>query len=187
MQKNRAIASARAFLNSSRFEIVAEILGLQPKHDWTQWEDSEGNRLKISKNKAVYIYPAKIDAVSTKDVYRKSQPNTIAEHSYWVLAVFGKTETIFAFLGNDGMLRCCYFQNNKWKYNIPPIFLGFQTLDLIASWYIDTDPRKISSFKLSHPKSFEIEEAWVTGYPTNDTTLQERIQCHLTNQSLVEQ
>lgn len=186
MQKNRAIASARAFLNSSRFELIVDILGLQPKGDWTQWEDSEGNRLKISKNKAVHIYPSSGEAETTKDVYRKARPSTIAEHSYWVLAAFGQKETILTFLGNDGVLRCSYFENNIWKYNISPVLLGFQALDFIASGYIDTDPRKIRSLRITYPKGFEIEEVWATGYPTNDTTLQERIQCHLTNQSLAE-
>lgn len=186
MQKNRAIVSARAFLDSTSFELVVDILGLQPKKDWTQWEDSEGNLLKVAKNKTVHVYPAKEEAEATMDVYRKARPSVIADHSYWVLAAFGREKSIFAFLGNDGVLRCSYFENNTWKMNLPPVLIGFQALNIVASGYIDIDPRKIRSIKLSYPKGFEIEEAWATGYPTTDTTLQERIQCHLTNQSLAE-
>jgi hypothetical protein len=186
MQKKRAIVSARAFLNSPRFDLIVQILRLNPQGDWTKWQDPEGNYLKISKNKTVYVYPFKLDSQFTKDVYRKARPETIARYSYWVLAIFGKTQTILSFLGNDGTLRCCYFENCIWKYNISPILLGYKTLDLIASEYLEVPPKKIVIPTLSYQKKLDIEEAWVSGYPA-DSNLQEKIQCHLmTNQNLPE-
>lgn len=188
MQKKRAIASARAFLNAPRFGLIVDILNLNPKWDWTQWQDPEGNYLKISKNKAIHVYPSKQELESTKDVYRKARPETIARHSYWVLAMFGETQSVLSFLGNDGTLRCCYFENNIWKFNISPMLLGYKILDCIVFGYIETEPRKVKIPKISYPKNFNIEEAWATGYPVVDDNLQERIQCHLmTNQSLQEQ
>lgn len=188
MQKKRAIASARAFLNAPCFELIVEILKLSPKGDWTQWQDFEGNTLKISKNKTVHIYLSKQEVGITNDVYRKARPVSIAKHSYWTLAMFGKTQSLLSFIGNDGTLRCCYFENNVWKCNLPPIVLGYQTLGYIASGYIETEPRKIVLPKIIYLKNFEIEEAWASSYPVTDTNLQERIQCHLmTNQSLLEQ
>lgn len=188
MQKKRAIASARAFLNAPRFDVVVEILKINPKGDWTQWQDFEGNTLKISKNKAVHVYPSKHDLEVTKDVYRKARPDSIAKNSYWVLAMFGKTQSILSFLGNDGTLRCCYFENNIWKCNIAPVLLGYQVLNYIASGYIEIESRKIAIPKIGYSRNFDIEEVWASGYPVTDTNLQEKIQCHLmTNQSLPEQ
>jgi hypothetical protein len=187
MQKKRAIASARAFLNAPRFDLIVEILKLNPEEDWTKWQDIEGNQLKISKNKAIHVYHSKQESEYTNDVYRKAKPVNIAKHSYWVLALFGSTQSILSFIGNDGTLRCCYFENNIWKCNLPPIMLGYQILGYIASGYIETESRKIAIPIIGYPKRFKIEEAWASGYPVADTNLKERIQCHLmTNQSLPE-
>ena len=150
------------------------------------WEDIEGNRLKILKNKSVQVHPAKIEARSTKDLFRKAKPALIAKHSYWVLAFFGKeSKSVLSFLGNDGKLRVSYFENTLWVSNISPVLIGYSALQQVVSGYIDTDSRIISSIKIPYPKGFEIEEAWGCGYPTSDINLLERIQCHLTNPGLV--
>lgn len=192
MPKKRAIASARAFLNDARFDIIVEILRLNPVGDWTQWVDVEGNYLKISKKGAVHVYPSKEIGTVTNDVYRKARPQAIASHSYWMLAIFGQEQSILSFLGNDGMLRCCYFENDIWKYNIQPLLLGYHVLSYVASGYIDTEARKARIPKVSYPKNFHIEEAWAGTYPCIDLQWLsekswERLQCHLMiSQSLSE-
>jgi hypothetical protein len=192
MRKKRAVASARAFLNDARFDVIVEILRLNPVGDWTQWADVEGNSLKISKNGAIHVYPSKEIGTVTNDVYRKARPQAIASHSYWMLAIFGQTQSILSFLGNDGMFRCCYFENDIWKYNIQPLLLGYQALSYVASGYIDTETRKVRIPKISYPKNFNIEEVWASSYSATDLQLfsensQERLRCHLmTNQSLLE-
>lgn len=183
MQKARAIASARAFLGC-RFDLIVDIVGLDPKEEWMLWEDAEGNRLRISKNKAVNVYPAKTPAVVTKDVFRKAPPALIAKHSYWVMSVFGNHDML-CFLGDDGTLRCCYFENQRWQYNMSPTLLGYQALRCVMSGYIETESRRLHSFSLGFPRDFQIEEAWASGYPTTDRKLQERI-CHLINQEFKE-
>jgi hypothetical protein len=190
MHRTRAIASARAFLGTPQFEILVDIVGLEPKGDWHVWEDTEGNRLRIAKNKSVQVYAQspKAESEVTKDVFRKARPDLIAKHSYWVLSLFGNScgheDTVLAFLGNDGNLRCCFFRDKVWQRNFSPVLLGFQALSYVSSGYIDNESRILKSLKVTYPKGFDIEEVWASGFPTTDTNLQELIQCHLTNQDL---
>lgn len=178
MQKNRAVASATAFLGC-RFDLIVDIVGLDPKGDWNLWEDSEGNQLRIAKNKAVHVFPAKSEAQKTMDVFRKASPLVISKHSYWVMAIFGQQKDMLCFLGLDGMLRCCYFEDNSWKYNMSPVLLGFRMLRCVISGYIETDTRRIKTVSLSYPKDFNIEEVWASGYPATDTKFLELIECRL--------
>ncbi len=185
MQKKRAIASARAFLNSP-FDLLVDIVGLNPKEDWHLWVDAEGNRLRIAKNKSVQVYPAREESTCTKDVFRKASPYLIAKNSYWVLALFGKNQTLLNFLGDDGTLRSCYFKDEIWQYNMSSTLLGYKALRYISSGYVEIYSRQImTSLKVKYPKGFEIEEAWASGYPSSNAKLQERIQCHLTNPKLM--
>jgi hypothetical protein len=185
MQKKRAIASAQAFLGC-RFDLLVDIVGLDPKGDWNLWEDSEGNQLRIAKNKAVHVLPAKHEPTSTMDVFRKAHPALIAKHSYWALSLFGDRQSMLCFLGDDGTLRCCYFENNTWQYNMSPVLLGYKALRYVISGYIETDSRRLRTLSLPYPKDFHIEEAWASGYPTTDRKLQERIVCHLTSREFQE-
>lgn len=185
MQKKRAIASAQAAL-SFPFGLVVDIAGLEPMVGWNSWTDSECNLLRIAKNNAVQVFPCSTEYPITKDVFRKARPELIAKHSYWVLSLFGKDNTLLCFLGNDGTLRVSYFESNTWQYNMSCTLLGFQALRYVASGYLESDSRKISSLKVSYPKEFEIEEAWASGYPTSHRKLQERIECHLINQECQE-
>lgn len=184
MQTKRAIASARAFLGVP-FDLLVDIANIETKGDWHFWEDAEGNRLRIAKNKSVQVYPAKQEAAHTKDVFRKALPSRIAQQSYWVLAIFGKS-TLLNFLGHDGMLRCCYFEDHVWKGNISPVLLGYQALRYVFSGYMDLEPRQINSLKITYPKGFKIEEAWASGYPSTNSKYQEQILCHLKNQDSTE-
>ena len=182
MQKSRAIASARAFLENSAFDIVVDISNLNPKEDWHLWEDPEGNQLSITKNHRVIVTPSEIRATKTRDLFRQAPPVLIAKYSYWVLALFGEDKTILNFLGNDGLLRVCFFMGKKWEMNIAPLIIGYPMLNVIATSYLDIEPQDI----IVPRTMFEIEEAWASGYPSTDSILQERIQCHLTNQDLPE-
>lgn len=186
MQKKRAIASARSFLNDPKFEFLVDIVDLEPRNGWTSWYDFEENYMKILKNKSIHVYPSKNKSNKTNDVFRKSNANIISKHSYWVMAMFCKSKSLLNFLGNDGRLRVCYFEDNIWKYNISPLLLGFRTLKVIVSGYIEEEARMINSIKIRYIKDLEIEEVWCSGYPSNNKKLQEKIGCHLTSQSLVE-
>jgi hypothetical protein len=148
--------------------------------------DADGNRLRIAKNKSVLVYPAKKEPSVTKDIFRKAPPALIAKNSYWILALFGKNHSLLSFLGNDGNLRSCYFEDEVWQYNMSSTLLGYRALRYVSSGYIETYCRRIiTSLKVKYPKGFEIEEAWASGYPSSNDKFQERIQCHLTNPKLM--
>lgn len=178
MKISAAIASARAGTKEPKFDIITEILDLKPKGNWRVWEDAESNILKISKNGSVLIRPSNNPYTTTnpRDVFRKAHPKLIAKHSYWVLAMFGQNQAILSFLGNDGILRCCLFDDKGWLGNQNPILLGFRTLKVIASGYIDSEPRKMPQINITYPKCFEIENSWGSSYPSTDSQLQEKIQ-----------
>lgn len=176
MKRTSAIASAKVLTKEPRFQVIADILEISPKETWRVWEDDEKNLLKISKNGAVQVYPSK-DPVSTKDVFKKAHPRMIAKHSYWVMVLSSKNKYVLIFLGEDGFLRCSIFEDNKWVENQSPVLLGFKLLKVIASGYIDSEPRRIQGMKITYPKCFEIEDAWVSGFPSRDSHLQEKIHC----------
>ena len=179
------MVSARAFLNCP-FDLLADMLDLQTKEDWHIWQDPEGNRLRIFKNRAVQIYPALTQAAKTKDVFRKARPELIEHHSYWGALLAGNTQNIIMLLGNDGKIRASYFKNNVWIENISPLLLGFGILRYIASGYLESGVSKIKLSNITCPKEFEIEEAWSFGIPIEDSNLKERIECLLKNQDSME-
>src|SRR5690606_13925175 len=136
---------------------------------------AESNILRITQNGWVKIYQGK-NPTTTRDVFRKANPNIIAKHSYWVLYLYSPEQIIIAFLGNDGLLRCSLFKDNKWVGNQCPIFLGFKILKIIASGYIDPEVKKIVKTNVMS-KNLQIEEAWSSGYPISDSKLQEKLHC----------
>jgi hypothetical protein len=184
MKRERAIASARAALNCP-FDLLVDMLSLEPETDWHGWLDSEGNRLRILKNGTVKVYPATTPATKTKDVFRKAHPALIERHSYWGMLLSGK-DNILILLGNDGKIRSSYFENNIWVRNISPLLLGFGILRYISSGYLETNPRTIKLLKVSYPHDFGIEEAWAFGIPIEQTNLKERVRCLLKNQDSTE-
>jgi len=187
MQKDRIIASARAFLNCP-FDILVDMIGLEPKEDWHLWLDPEGNRLRIFKSRAVQVYPAQVQATKTKDVFRKARPELIEHHSYWGILISGYNKNILILLGNDGKIRSSYFKDNIWTENISPLLLGFGILRYIASGYLESSVRIIKTLDITYPKEFEIEEALAFGIPIEDNNnLKERIRCLLKNQDSMEQ
>ncbi len=171
MQQNRAVVSARAFLNCP-FDIIVDMLSLTHKDDWHLWLDPEGNRLRIFKNKKVQVYPAVTPITKTKDVFRKANPELIKRNSYWGALIKEQNKNILILLGNDGKLRCSYFQDNTWIENICPLLLGFDILRYVASEYLDTSTRIIKQLKIIYPHDFVIEEAWSFGLPIEDTNIQ---------------
>jgi len=182
MKKNRLIASARAFL-VCKFDIIVDMLSLEPKEDWHLWLDPEGNRLRIGKNRAVQVYPSTTSARKTKDVFRKAPPQLIERHSYWGSLVSGQNKNILILLGNDGKLRSSYFEDNIWIENISPLLLGFGILRYISSGYLEPGVRIIKSLNISYPKEFGIESAWAFGLPIEDNNIKERVRCLLGTES----
>jgi hypothetical protein len=182
MQKSRAIASARAFLSCPTFGVIVDILKLETKDDWHFWNDPEGNRLTISKKAHVNVYQAATNSTNTKDIFRKATPDIIAKNSYWCLEVIAGQNKILNLLGNEGILRSCYFEDNVWKYNLSPLLLGYDLLRYISSGYLENDYRLIKSVKITYPKGFNIEESCAFGYNSEDD---KRIKCRVKNQSLV--
>jgi hypothetical protein len=185
MIKSRAIASARSALPEANFDALVLMLDLN-NYDWRNWTDPNGNKLVITKNSKVKIYQNKEEYIVTKDIFRKAHPSSIANNSYWVLSIFSKNKTILNFVGNDGKLRSCVFENGIWKYNFNPILLGFNVLRYISTGYINDECRKIKVLKLNYPKNFEVEEMWQSAFPSENNELQEKIICHLIAQNLKE-
>lgn len=183
MIKSRAIASARAFLNDKSFEILTDITNLNPLDDWKNWQDSEGNRLVITKQKRIYVYKSKSKPETTKDIFRNSTPDLIAKYSYWIMAFLDSKKSVLCFLGNDGILRCCYFENKRWINNFPPLLLGYKALKYISSGYIDDSYRTVKGLKINQLNNRNVERVFVSGYPIPDHNLQENIKCHLINQN----
>src|SRR5690606_31750844 len=102
------------------------------------WIDEEGNSLIINKKNKVIIKQSKIESKKTDDLFIKSKPCLIYKYSYWALGFDIDNKTIISFLGNDGVLRSCLFEEN-WKYNFRSILLGFDIIDYIAREYIEDD------------------------------------------------
>lgn len=185
MQKTKLAASARAFLNCP-FDLLVDMLSLEPKEDWHLWLDPEGNRLRISKNRAVQVYPTTAQAQKTKDVFRKAPPQLIEHHSYWGALIAGNTQNILILLGNDGKLRSCHFKDNIWVENTCPLLLGFGILRYIISGYLEPGVRVIKSLNISYPNEFGIENAWAFGLPIEDNNIKERVRCLLKIQDSTE-
>lgn len=184
MKHERAKASARAALNCP-FDLLVEMLDLEPEGDWHVWKDSEGNRLRILKSGTGTVYPATVPAMKTKDIFRKANPKLIERNSYWGMLLSGK-HNILIFLGNDGKIRSCYFENNIWVKNISPLLLGFGILRYILSGYLETNSRTIKLLKVSYPHDFGIEEAWAFGIPIEDTNLKERVRLLISPDGIME-
>jgi hypothetical protein len=185
MKKSQALASARAFLHFP-FDILVDMLSLEPHEDWHGWQDSDGNRLRILKNGRVNVYPSKQATNKTTDVFRKAKPELIARHSYWGMLLSGK-DNILIFLGNDGRVRCSYFKNNIWYKNLSPLLLGFDIIRYIVYGYLETNTVQIKPPKISYPHDIGIEEAWAFGFPIeNNQTIKEHIRCLLKNLDLMD-
>lgn len=185
MQKDRAVASARAALNCP-FDLLVDMLSLETKGDWHLWLDPEGNRLRIFKNRAVQVYPAAAATANTRDIFRKSRPELIERHSYWGVLVDGQNKNILILLGNDGKIRASLFKDDIWLENISPLLLGFGILRYISSGYLESGVRTIKSLNISYPKEFGIENAWAFGFPIEDDNIKDRVRCLLKNQDLME-
>jgi hypothetical protein len=184
-QQHQAIASARAFLKDANFDNIVSMLNLECCGDWHFWQDSEGNKLRITKSCSVMIFPSKEDSSITKDLFRKAPPSLISRNSYWTLYVKGINENILTFLGNDGILRSLLFDNYNWICNFSPILLGFPIIKYIASSYIEDECVNVREIKINYPKQFDIKEMWGTPFPSNNKGIQEKI-CHLIAQNLKE-
>ncbi|MCK9567862.1 hypothetical protein M0R72_02780 [Candidatus Pacearchaeota archaeon] len=173
MRQERLIASARAALNCP-FDLLVDMLGLEPVEDWHVWRDFDGNRLRLLKNGVVKVYPATAISTKTTDVFRKANPALIERHSYWGMLLSGQNN-ILILLGNDGKIRSSYFENNIWVRNISPLLLGFGILRYISSGYLETNLRTIKFLKVSYPNDFIIEEAWAFGLPIEQANIKERV------------
>lgn len=183
MRNKRAIASARAFLSDPLFEIVVCLTGIVSKKDWMYWEDMDGNSLRIAKNKGIKIIKNGLDKSTTSDIFRKAKPSLIAKNSYWALVSFGE-KSLFSFVGNDGLLRCCYFESRVWISNPSPLLLGYNALRYIAAGYLENTPRKVLDIR--YQEDLCVEETWALGIPSTNKKLRDKIQCHLTNQDFLE-
>lgn len=183
MNNKRAAASARAYLHFP-FDIVVDMLSLVAIKDWHWWIDSDNNTLRICKDKVI-IVPGD-SSNKTNDIFRKTQPITIFEKSYWGILLESLDSKILILLGNDGRLRCLLFKDDIWQENFSPLLLGIKILRYIAIEYLESDIRNIQKMKVSYPKDFQIEEAIVFGIPITQKKLQDKITCLLKNQNLMD-
>lgn len=185
MHRDRLIASARALLDCP-FDVIADMLYLEPVSDWYNWIDPEGNRLKILKNNRVKVNLPKIKTNKTRDIFRKARPELIKKYSYWGMLLIDKNKNILILLGNDGKLRSSYFENNIWIENISPLLLGFDIIKYVASGYLDSMVRSVKLVEITYPKDFGIEEAFAFGIPIENNKLKEKIACLLKTRNSME-
>jgi hypothetical protein len=162
LTKQNSIASARAFAGD-RVEVLINILQLNPIDEWTKWTDAEGNTLKLCKNKGVLITPTKYPIQKTSDIFMLANPEFIEEHSYWKFVINGNDKKVVSFLGNDGVLRSCFYDCEVWKNNFSPLLLGIDNLWKVVDKYLDSDYKKIKGVKLPFHKDFVVENAFVCG------------------------
>lgn len=185
MQKSRLAISAKAFLEWP-FNLLVNMLSLEPINGWLKWIDLEGNVITIRKNKSILLYPAKIPIQKTKDIFRKAHPSVIIKYSYWGMLLFNTNEQIFILLGNDGKLRSCLFKNGNWENNFCPLLLGGDILRYIVNEYLNNELQTVTSLKISSHLNFEIEKAYSFGIPVEDETIKEQVKCLLKNRDLME-
>lgn len=179
IKQHQAIASARAYLTDAKFDNIVSMLNLECIGDWHHWKDSDDNILTITKKRSAIIYPAKERSFSTKDLFRKASPETIAKHSYWVIYIERQDKKTLSFLGNDGILRSSLFENN-WICNFSSMLLGFQILKYISNYYLEDECIEVKQIKQP-----DIKQIWGTPFPSNNERIQEKI-CHLIAQNLKE-
>lgn len=162
LTRQKAIASARAFVDY-RVEIIINILNLNYIEDWTRWVDAEGNSLKLKKNGNIKITKSNHPVQKTNDIFFKARPGLIARHSYWAFVINGDGNRIVNFLGNDGVLRSCYYEGGNWVRNFSPLLLGIDNLWVVENNYLNSDKKKIKGVKLPNHKEFVVESCFVTG------------------------
>lgn len=163
LTRNQAIASANVFIPSLNLDTIIRILNLKHENDWMKWFDDEGNLLRIKKNKTVQIFNIGNLSDTTTDIFIKAPPELISKHSYWLFQVVGKCKCISSFLGNDGRLRSCYFENGKWKNNIQPLLLGIDSLASISKNYLETEYQEIEGVDIKFINDFEVEKVFCSG------------------------
>ena len=162
LTRQKAIASARSFAGDG-IEVIINILQLNYIDDWTKWTDAEGNSLKLKKNGNIKITKSNNPVQKTNDIFIKARPDLIAKHSYWAFVINGGGNRIINFLGNDGVLRSCYYENDNWIKNFSPLLLGIDNLCVVVNNYLDSEHKEIKGIKLPHHKEFVVESCFVTG------------------------
>lgn len=162
LTRQKAIASARAFVDD-RIENIINILSLNYIGDWTKWVDAEGNSLKLKKNGGIIITKSNHPVQKTNDIFFKARPDLIAKHSYWAFVINCGENRIVNFLGNDGILRSCYYENGNWVKNFSPLLLGINNLWVVVNNYLDSECKEIKGVKLPNHKEFVVENCFVTG------------------------
>lgn len=173
---SKAITDAKAFLkDGDAFESIVNMCSLKPI-TWQNWHDVDKNLLKIHKNNAIHIYPAKHHVPIKKDY--KARPATIAKNSRWTMMafgqdIFGNEATLIWMLGNDNKLKLSFFVEECWVENYLPLLSGIDILKLINKEK-DSDFKKIKIPKIMNIK---IEESYVVPWPPNKKQIEKLEKC----------
>jgi len=116
---NKLLQSASVVL--PQIKHLQKMLLLTPV-DWNKWLDQWGNYILLKDKKSNFVIP-KNQKVKPLDIYIKSPPDFFIDKSYWT-CWWGEKNKIRCYIGNDGVLRVCLFENDQWVENIPPMLLG---------------------------------------------------------------
>ena len=128
--------------------------------DWKLWYDEHGNQLKLNDTR-ITINLTKTPNNTTRNIFIKALPKSIANNSYWLMLMEGANEKVFCFMGNDGLLRICYFVDEEWKGNLQPLYIGLEPLQKVINEYLNLEMEKISV----KSSLFKVKKAWYGGWP----------------------
>lgn len=126
------VASARAFVGSY-FDPLVHMCGLNSTDNWKVWYDDYGYQLRIMHDKSLKISTCE-PPETVKDVYAKSSPKIISQNSYWCYYLGNENDSVFLFVGKDGILRCFSIFEGV-KETRPPLSCGPKILKSICSNY----------------------------------------------------
>ncbi len=132
MRRSSAIASAKWFLNAAWLPFIIDSCHLKHVDNWTVWRDEADNRLVLTENRKIRIYPSNKEELTTSDIYRFAGPYEITRHSYWLMALVNeidKTHQLW-FLGNDDRLR--FLKHDNGYKNMLPLLSGTKALKQVA-------------------------------------------------------
>ena len=136
----KTLASAQAAWPNIHKVIV--MCGLECCGNWKTWSDCEGNLLKHDDDK-FNIVLNKRPINKSNDIYRCSSPENIISKSNWSMKV---GSNILCLLGDDDLLRCCYFKSGVWIKNLAPLSLGIELLDFVCEEYLNSENKETRKY-----------------------------------------
>lgn len=131
-EKKIIVSAQAAWPNISK---VISMCGLKCCGHWKLWSDCEGNLLKHDGDKFNIVLNRR-PINTSNDIYRFSPPENIISKSNWSMKI---GSNVLCLLGDDDLLRCCYFEDDVWIKNFVPLRLGIELLDFACEEYLNSE------------------------------------------------